>query len=188
MKGLFQISDRHGGRLLRDNAFFAHAAQQSTNSGTEIQRARRYLDGCATSQNRRDLRTRYAQLKEQQKTVFDEIMGTLERRKTQDKLKTDGKAFFLQGHAGTGKTYLLSLLRDMAESKGMLVEITATTGKAASLYRGGRTLHSLPGLVIDDRESTERHAKLSKYGPRSQRGELIRHLHLLIIDEASMMA
>ena len=48
-------------------------------------------------------------------------------------------------------------------------------------------MHSLLGLVIYDKDSSERHAKLSKYGPRSKRGILIKAISLLIIDVASMM-
>lgn len=82
--------------------------------------------------------------------------------------------------------YLLSILRDMVESESLFTEICGTTGIAASLYRNGRTLHRILGLGVDDAEASERHVKLSKYGPNSQRGELIRSLSLLVVDEASM--
>jgi len=62
-------------------------------------------------------------------------MQTSRERKHEDKPTTNGKAFFLQGRAGVGKTHLLSFLRDTAESEGMLVEVCATTGVAASLYK-----------------------------------------------------
>ena len=43
------------------------------------------------------------------------------------------------------------------------------------------------GLRIDDKESSERHAKLSKYGPCLHRRILIKALSILIIDEVSLM-
>lgn len=84
------------------------------------------------------------------------------------------------------KDLLISLLSDMAESKGLLVQLTATNFIAASLYRGGK-LHSLLGIGVDDKDSSQVHTKLSKYSPHSQRGEFIRALSQLIVDEASMM-
>ena len=89
-----------------------------------------------------------------------------------------------------GKTYLLSLSRDKAEKEGMLVKVTATTGIVATLYEGGHTLHSLLGIGVDDNKdaSTQERTKLSKYGPKSQRAEILRKTVLLIIDEASMCA
>ena len=185
MTQIIEVADRHGGRLLRELSFFQSVAQSSRSGGTELDRARTQAQ--ANAANRQRLDRRYRTLKTEQKDVFDKIMSTLSRRERENGLKTDETVLFLQGHAGTGKTYLLSLLRDMARSKAMLVEISATTGIAASLYEGGRTLHSLLGLEIDDKDSSERYAKLSKYGPRSQRGILIKALSLLIIDEASMM-
>ena len=170
---------------MRELSFFQSAAQSSRSGGTELDRARTQAVG--NTANRQRLDRRYRTLKTEQNEVFDRIMSTLSRRERENGLTTDGTVFFLQGHAGTGKTSLLSLLSDMARSKEMLVEITATTGTATFLYEGGRTLHSILGLGIDDKDSSERHAKLSKYGPRSQRGILIKALSLLIIDEASMM-
>ena len=108
-------------------------------------------------------------------------------RSHQDRHGTDGHAFFLQGLDGTGKTYLLSVLRDMLEAEGMFAEICATTGIAAKLYRGGRTLHSLLGLGVEDKDASDQHSKLSKYGPNSERGKLIKSLSLPIVNEASMM-
>lgn len=63
-----------------------------------------------------------------------------------DRPHTNGKAFLIQGHASTGKTFLLSILRNNAEDHGILTEISTTTVIADSLYKGGRTLYSLPGI------------------------------------------
>lgn len=64
----------------------------------------------------------------------------------------------------------------------------ATTAIAAALYDVGRTLHSLLGLGVDEnKDSQSRECQaLSKYGPRSQRAELIWNPALLVIYEASM--
>ena len=80
---------------------------------------------------------------------------------------------FLQGDAGMCNNYLLSLLRDMMEAQGMFVGTGATTGIAASLYKNGRTLYNFPGIGVDNKDASERHARLSKHGPRFQRAEPI---------------
>jgi len=114
-------------------------------------------------------------------------METLRERNHKDRPATNGTAFFLKDRAGVGKPHLLSLLRDGAEAGGMLVGLCAPTGIAASLYKNVRKRHSLLGIGIEARDSSELHAKLSNYGPQKQRAALIRALSLLIIDEASMM-
>ena len=184
---IIAISDRYGGRLLRDHLFLASVATASGICGTELERAQARLDEGAEIATLQRLQEGYRTLNQQQKAVFDEVMGCLEQRKTKNTLQTDGKVLFLQGHAGTGMTYLLSLLWEIAESRGMFVEITATTSIAASLYRGGRTQHSLMGLGVEDKDCSTRQAKQSKHGRRSQRAEYLRHVSLLVVDEASIM-
>ena len=133
-------------------------------------------------------------MKPGQKEAFDTIHRAVTQRSVyseDERRQRDAKVFFLQGHAGTRKTYLLSLLRDRVEKDGYLVRMTATTGIAASLYEGGSTLHSLLGIGVDENKDastrTER-PRLSKYGPRNQIARLLRKMMLLIVDEASMMA
>lgn len=53
-----------------------------------------------------------------------------------------GKVFFLQRRAETGNTYILFLWKDIIDQQVMLVEMTATTGIAASFDEDARTLHS----------------------------------------------
>ena len=107
------------------------------------------------------------------------------KQKKKYRFWTDGNVFFLKGHAGTGKTYLLLLLRDMVEVQDMFVEICATTGIAASLYKSGWTLQNWVDVGFEDKDSSERHAWLPKYGPRSQKAKFIRSLPLIIIHEVS---
>lgn len=78
--------------------------------------------------------------------------------------------FCLQGHPGTGKTNLINKLRDNVRSKGLLVEVTATTGIPATLYYGGRTLHSLFGIGADDEEENSNSVHVSKKGSPNQSG------------------
>ena len=56
---------------------------------------------------------------------------------------------FLQGRAGTGKTFTTNNLIKILKKQGKKVLITGTTGIAASQYSGGSTVHSLFSLGID---------------------------------------
>lgn len=95
---------------------------------------------------------------------------------------------FLQGRAVTGKTYKLIVLRACAESRRNVVEIAKSTGIAETLYKGGRTVHSLTALGIDGKVSSDGSSPWSsKYGPRSERAELLHRAPLVIIYGASMI-
>lgn len=65
------------------------------------------------------------------------------------------------------KTYTLSLFRDVLEFKGLLVHITAKPGIAQSLYYGGRTLHSLLGIGVENKDNWNDGNSFwtSKFGP-----------------------
>lgn len=75
-----------------------------------------------------------------------------------------------------------------ADHKGYLVKMTATTGIAASFYENGRTLHSFIVLGVEEKNDSQSRERLSlsKYGPLSQRAELLRKVVVLVIDEAPM--
>ena len=56
--------------------------------------------------------------------------------------KRQKNCFFIDGPAGTGKSYLLNGLIKNLKIKGYNVLPNATTGIAADLLEGGRTVHS----------------------------------------------
>jgi len=113
---LFSISDQHGGKLLREIPYFRHKLPSNSRT-SEFERARQDVETLSSPSSRKTINNRYNSLNSQQKRVFDSILGTVRSRANENVLQTDGKAFFLQGRAGTGKTYLLSLLRDKARSE-----------------------------------------------------------------------
>jgi Cdc6-like AAA superfamily ATPase len=57
---------------------------------------------------------------------------------------------FLQGAAGTGKTFTVRTIIHYLRSQGRKCLICGTTGIAAVQYPGGTTLHSLFHLGIDE--------------------------------------
>lgn len=77
-------------------------------------------------------------LTEEQKAVHDAIM-TLSNTST-------GGLIYINGPAGTGKTFLVHKLR----ANGKIVLCSATTGIAAMNYPGGKTAHSTFNLPVKE--------------------------------------
>lgn len=76
----------------------------------------------------------------------------------------------------------------MVENKGLLVQIRATTSISALLNQGERTLYSLLGIGVEDKDSSNdgNSARTSKLDPRLQCGDLPCKLALIVIDVASL--
>ncbi|KAI7956604.1 hypothetical protein MJO28_003699 [Puccinia striiformis f. sp. tritici] len=60
-----------------------------------------------------------------------------------------GSMFYLDGPGGTGKTYLLNTIADLADSKQIVRIVVASSGEAALLLKGGQTAHSAFKIPID---------------------------------------
>lgn len=63
------------------------------------------------------------------------------------------KCFFIDGIAGTGKTFVYQALIYELIQAGFNVGVCATTGTASSLLPDGQTMHKMVGIPI--RESPE---------------------------------
>jgi ATP-dependent DNA helicase PIF1 len=87
---------------------------------------------------------------------------------------------FLTGIAGSGKSYLISKLRDTFPDKQIV--LTSTTGISA-FNIGGFTIHSYLALGLGDREPKESVRRLSNPAKIS-----LRRLDILVIDEVSMLS
>lgn len=90
-----------------------------------------------------------------------------------------GKSIFITGRAGTGKSTLLTYLREEVLKDNYIV--VAPTGVAA-INVGGSTIHKFFGFLPD---ITFEHIESPEYHPRSQ--SIMRSLKTLIIDEISMV-
>lgn len=112
-----------------------------------------------------------------QRAAFDEIRKALEN----DSLSIN--CFYLDGPGGCGKTYLYNVLMNFVRGQSQKVLAFATTGIAATLLQGGRTVHSgfkLPVPILDTSTSAIR--------MNSTEAESLREAKLIIIDEATMMS
>jgi ATP-dependent DNA helicase PIF1 len=96
----------------------------------------------------------------------------------------EGRNVFITGAAGTGKSYMLGLIKEQFEGKGL--HVTASTGIAA-VHIGGVTLHSWAGLGVGTAPVSEIVKFIS-----SAKGTLLRRklkkAKILAIDEISMIS
>ena len=59
-----------------------------------------------------------------------------------DNPNAENKGFFVDGPGGTGKTFLYNTLLAKIRSRGEIALAMASSGIAALLLEGGRTVHS----------------------------------------------
>lgn len=109
-----------------------------------------------------------------QKKILDTVLNAIDEKK--------GKFIFVDGPAGTGKTFLYKQLISHLNSINKSVIKTATTGIAADLI-DGRTLHSVFKLPIPIFENCT--SRLKENTPQSDQ---ILESSLIIIDEVSLMS
>lgn len=90
------------------------------------------------------------------------------------------KNVFIQGLAGSGKSYLIHCIKQEMQSLGRQLAVVAPTGIAAELV-GGVTIHSMFKLGA--------HPYFPHNVVEQYRGyqEIVKHISTLIIDEASML-
>ncbi|MFM8926648.1 MAG: ATP-dependent RecD-like DNA helicase [Rhodoluna sp.] len=94
-------------------------------------------------------------------------------------IEKDGQTVFVTGRAGTGKSTLLSYLRDNTEQK---VVVCAPTGVAAYNV-GGITIHSLFGFPFGVLTASD----VARHLGRRAR-EVLKSIDMLVIDEVSMVS
>ena len=81
-----------------------------------------------------------AHLNPEQKTCFSEILNIVERYE-QNPRGNHRSCFFLQGAAGTSKTFLYDRLCSYLYARGKIVVCIASSGNAVQLLPGDRTAH-----------------------------------------------
>ncbi|KMQ90800.1 hypothetical protein RF55_9409 [Lasius niger] len=114
-------------------------------------------------------------LNAEQKHVYDIVMQAIENENEPQRL------FFIDGFAGSGKTYLFNTFLCVIRGKNEIVLPCASTGIAATLIKGGRTYHSLFKLSIPIDDGTKSNIRGNSQAAR----ELI-NAKLIIWDEVSM--
>lgn len=123
-----------------------------------------------------DAQNRIPMLNERQREAFEIIREAL------DNENQEGRCFFIDGPGGSGKTFLYKTLMAFVRGRAQVVLPFATTGIAATLLKGGRTVHSgfkLPVPILD--------TSVSNLRMRSNDADVLREAALIIIDEATML-
>ncbi|QRV82937.1 ATP-dependent DNA helicase PIF1 [Ceratobasidium sp. AG-Ba] len=96
-------------------------------------------------------------------------------------VESHGQTFFLDGPAGTGKTFLYKTLCSKLRSEGHYVICVASSGIASLLLPGGRTSHSRFSIPLKIHETST--CSISK---QSHLAQLIRQTKLIVWDEVPM--
>ncbi len=107
-------------------------------------------------------------LDKSQKAAFEAIINNPKRN------------IFVQGQAGSGKSYLIRCIKQVMERKGRQLAVVAPTGIAAELI-GGSTIHSMFRLGAHNYFPQNIVEEYRMYQ------EIVKHISTLIIDEVSML-
>ncbi|UYV72599.1 HELQ, partial [Cordylochernes scorpioides] len=91
----------------------------------------------------------------EQTAAYDQIMAAVKD------VTMRPKCFFIDGPGGSGKTYLYTTLMHSVRGMNQVVLPAATTGIAANLLKGGKTIHSLYGLQIPLNETSVSNIKMT---------------------------
>ncbi|XP_057422827.1 uncharacterized protein LOC130716812 [Lotus japonicus] len=110
-----------------------------------------------------------------QAKVYDEIISTVN--------KDNGGFFFVNGHGGTGKTFLWKTLTYRLRSEKKIILNVASSGIASLLLPGGRTAHSLFCIPLNVNEDS-----CCGIVQGSPKAELLQLTSLIIWDEAPMVS
>lgn len=112
-----------------------------------------------------------------QKDVLEKLLGLVESECSEN-------LCFLQGAAGTGKTFLIKTFLNILQANGKKFLISATTGIAASQYKGATTVHSLFHLTIDKERISTFTSNIQK---NTYAEKLLKQADIIIIGECSML-
>ena len=117
---------------------------------------------------------KYEMLHTDQHSAFDKIIQAIESG-------SPNSQFFLQGPAGTGKTFLYETICHHFCARGEVVICVASSGIAALLLPGGTTAHSRFKILLVCHESSTCNISLN-----DQTGKLLQQARLIIWDEVLM--
>ena len=115
------------------------------------------------------------QLNDDQRQIHDTIMNAIATN-------SDENCYFVDGPAGTGKTFLYNTLVHNLQAQGIKVKCMAYSGIASTLLINGATAHSIFQIPIPLLPDSTCNIKR-----QSVRAEMLRQTTIFIWDEASMI-
>jgi len=114
-------------------------------------------------------------LNEDQMQAYNAVISSIEGVR--------GGLFFLHATGGTGKTFIINLLRAKLRQSKQVALAVASSGISATLLTGGRTAHSSFKLPLDLSKKEQATCNISR---GSMKGKLLSECKLIIWDEATM--
>ena len=93
------------------------------------------------------------------------------------------RLIFLDAPGGTEKTFVINLILAKISSESKIAIATASSGIAATLLQGGRTLHSTFKVPLDVQHKDNATCAIKK---NSALAQVMRHCAAVIVDEAPM--
>jgi len=114
-------------------------------------------------------------LNEEQRAIFNNIIETVSDENKRERL------FFINGSAGTGKTFLYNAIIEKLQNMKCPTVSVAFTGVAALLLKNGRTVHSTLKLPLKLTESST-----SSITANSPEGIYLKTIKAIIWDEITM--
>eukprot|EP00794_Sanderia_malayensis_P017120 gene17120-biopygen14739 len=163
-----QTSLQIHGKSLND---FPEMPQLLTNYAQPLQPA----DEINIEQEREQGQQMFEQLNSEQLQIHNTIVQAIEKQ-------SPDNCFFLDGPAGTGKTFLYNTLVHNLQASGHKVKCVAYSGIAATILNNGRTAHSTFQIPIPLLNNSTCNIKA-----QSLRAQQLRDTTLFIWDEVSMI-
>ena len=118
----------------------------------------------------------YVKLTTEQRHIFDSIV-----QKEQDGL---GGLIFIDAPGGCGKTFLIETLLAHMRGQGKIAVATASTGLAATMLPGGKTVHSTFKIPLNIANNDASTCSIKKESALSR---MLQDASILIIDEATLL-
>ncbi|XP_039967865.1 ATP-dependent DNA helicase pif1-like [Bactrocera tryoni] len=110
-----------------------------------------------------------------QRHVYDTIMQAVKNR--------TGGLYFLDAPGGTGKTFVISLILAAIRSQNKIALALASSGIAATLLDGGRTVHSALKLPLNVHVLENPTCNISR---NSAMAKVLRQTDIILLDECTM--
>ncbi|XP_064635788.1 ATP-dependent DNA helicase pif1-like [Lineus longissimus] len=120
-----------------------------------------------------------SKLTQEQCDIYDQLLTLINSLTASREINI----LFLDAPGGTGKTFLLNLLLAKIRATGALAISTASSGIAATLLTGGRTLHSMFKVPLDVQHMDSPTCAIKKGTTLSK---IINDCKLILVDEAPM--
>ena len=128
-----------------------------------------------------DDQTMYQSLNNEQRGAADAILESVNDYNSGN--VHQARMFFVDGPGGTGKSYLYNFLASHLRQNGQSVSMSATSGVAATVLKGGRTVHSTFALPLKLHHQSTSHINMG-----SVSAQKLRETSLFVIDEVSMLS